>query len=34
MLTMAIHPATDVQSGIAMLHQAPGAEPQRAKSRS
>jgi hypothetical protein len=33
-LTMAIHPATDVQSGIAMLHRAPAAKPRRAKSRS
>jgi Protein of unknown function (DUF3303) len=32
-LTMVIHPATDVQSGIAMLHGTPTAPPRRAKKR-
>jgi hypothetical protein len=32
-LTMAIHPASDVQSGIALLHQGPVAKPRRAKRR-
>ncbi len=33
-LRMVIHAATDVQSGIAMLHQAPAAKPRRAQRRS
>ena len=32
-LKMTIHPASDVQSGIALLHHAPAAKPRRAKRR-
>jgi uncharacterized protein DUF3303 len=32
-LKMVIHAATDVQSGIAMLHQEPAAKPHRRKRR-
>jgi hypothetical protein len=32
-LKMAIHPASDVQSGIALLHQAPAAKPRRMRRR-
>jgi len=32
-LRMAIHAATDVESGIAMLHETPKAKPRRSKRR-
>lgn len=32
-LKIAIHPASDVQSGIALLHHTPAAKPRRAKQR-